>query len=139
FELRNLSIRRGTLNEEEWAEMRAHPAYSRDFLEKIPWSKRLENIPFIAGAHHEKLDGTGYPERLTAEELPAQVRIMTIADIFDALTANDRPYRKAASVERAVSILKEEAGLNKLDVHLVDLFIEEVIPSMLHVIPSLQR
>ncbi len=138
-EIENLSIRRGTLNDDEWAEMRSHSAYSRDYLERIPWSGQLRNIPYIAGAHHEKLDGSGYPDGLTAEQLPTQVRMMTIADIFDALTANDRPYRKAATVERAVSILREEASTGKLDGGLVELFVDVVIPRIRHHIPSLQR
>ncbi len=138
-EIENLTIRRGTLNDDEWAEMRSHSAYSRDYLERIPWSSELRNIPYIAGAHHEKLDGSGYPDGLTADQLPTQVRMMTIADIFDALTANDRPYRKAATVERAVSILREEASMGKLDHGLVELFVDVVIPRIKHHIPSLKR
>ncbi|MEC9396379.1 MAG: HD domain-containing phosphohydrolase, partial [Myxococcota bacterium] len=98
-----------------------------------------KNVPCIAGAHHEKLDGSGYPRGLTEELIIPQVRMLTIADIFDALTASDRPYRKAASVERACSILREEAGQHKLDTKLVGVFEELVVPRILHHIPSLRQ
>lgn len=138
FEIENFTIRRGTLNAEEWDNMRSHAAFSQDYLERIPWSPELANVPCIAGAHHEKIDGSGYPMGIRDEQLVPQVRMLTIADIFDALTASDRPYRKAASVERACSILREEAAMGKLDAQLVALFEDLVIPKILHVIPSLQ-
>lgn len=138
FEIENLTIRRGNLNEEEWDNMRSHAAFSQDYLERIPWGPELARVPCIAGAHHEKLDGSGYPAGLLAESLIPQVRMLTIADIFDALTASDRPYRKAATIERACSILHEEASQNKLDVHLVSMFEELVIPRILRHIPSLR-
>ena len=138
FEVENLTIRKGTLNEEEWENMRAHASFSEDYLERIPWSDELLNVPCIAGAHHEKLDGSGYPQGLGAAEIIPQVRMLTIADIFDALTASDRPYRKAASVERACMILREEAEQDKLDADLVSLFEDQVISRIIRHIPSLQ-
>ncbi|WP_164856327.1 HD domain-containing phosphohydrolase [Lujinxingia sediminis] len=136
FEAENLCIQRGTLNEAEWVEMRSHAALSEKYLSRIPWSSELSRVPCIAGAHHEKLDGTGYPRGLGAEKILPQVRMLTIADIFDALTASDRPYRKAATVERALQILGMEAGDEKLDRDLVDLFGARVIPRISHIIPG---
>ena len=135
-ELENLCIRRGTLNDDEWENMRGHAARSQEFLELIPWSAELKNIPCIAGAHHEKLDGSGYPLGLHAEKISPQVRMLTVADIFDALTAADRPYRKAAPIERAIFILREEASDHKLDVELVEIFAERVVPAIRHHIPG---
>lgn len=137
-EVKNLSIRKGTLNSEEWDLMQSHSAQSQRFLERIPWGEDLALIPYLGGAHHEKLDGSGYPLGMTADDLNVQVRMLTVADIFDALTAADRPYRKAASVERTVEILHLEADEGKLDKDLVVLFEEKVVPQILHLIPSLQ-
>lgn len=139
FEVENLTIRRGTLNEEEWDNMRSHAARSEDYLERIPWSDELRNIPCIAGAHHEKLDGSGYPLGILGDQIIPQVRMLTIADIFDALTAADRPYRKAATIDRAVEILHLEANDNKLDRELVDLFEGEVVSRIRHLVPSNQE
>ncbi|MBA2663794.1 MAG: GAF domain-containing protein [Bradymonadaceae bacterium] len=135
-EVENLSIPRGTLSELEWVNMRSHAAFSEEYLKRIPWSEDLQKIPCIAGAHHEKLDGSGYPLRLTAPAILPQVRMLTISDIFDALTASDRPYRKAAPIEKAVEILQWEANDNKLDKDLVDVFKRLVIPRIEHVIPN---
>jgi len=138
-EVTNLSIRKGTLNASEWQLMQSHSAQSRRFLERIPWGEDLALIPYLGGAHHEKLDGSGYPDGFVAEDLNLQVRMLTIADIFDALTAADRPYRKAATVERTVEILHLEADAGKLDKPLVELFEERVVPQIMHLIPSLRE
>ncbi|MEZ4459666.1 MAG: HD domain-containing phosphohydrolase [bacterium] len=138
-ELENLKIRRGTLNGREWELMKSHSAQSQRFLERIPWGEDLALVPYLGGFHHEKLDGSGYPLGVAADKLNVQVRMLTIADIFDALTAADRPYRKAASVERAVSILREEAQQHKLDGDLVELFATQVIPRIEHMIPTTYR
>lgn len=127
-ELENMLIPVGTLNPREWDEMRAHAARSEDFLSQIPWSRALARIPKIAGLHHEKLDGSGYPRGIGAAEIPVQARILTIVDIFDAMTAIDREYRKAASIERAVDVLRSEAAAGMLDEALVDLFVQRVVP-----------
>ncbi len=139
YEVDNLTIRRGTLNESEWENMRSHARRSEEYLERIPWSDDLKNIPCIAGAHHEKLDGSGYPAKLVGDEIIPQVRMLTIADIFDALTAADRPYRKAATIERAVEILHLEANDNKLDRELVEIFEGSVVPRIRDFVPSNQQ
>jgi HD-GYP domain-containing protein (c-di-GMP phosphodiesterase class II) len=94
------------------------------FLSQIPWTGEFSRVPEIAFAHHEKLDGTGYPRKLRAEDIPIQSRMMTIADIFDALVAWDRPYKKAVPVDTALTILDEEATQGKLDIGLLQVFIE---------------
>ncbi len=136
YEIENLCIRAGTLNESEWENMRSHAKFSQEYLERIPWSPELSRVPCIAGAHHEKLDGSGYPLGLEAMHILPQVRMLTIADIFDALTASDRPYRKAATIDRAVSILEDEARQGKLDQGLVSLFATQVIEQIKPHMPS---
>ncbi len=126
-EIQNLKIIYGTLNEDEWENMRSHARLSEEYLQRIPWSQELKRIPCIAGAHHEKLDGSGYPKGLRASEIIPQVRVLTIADIFDALTAWDRPYREAATPYQAIDILYSEAQIGKLDKELVEVFAQKVI------------
>lgn len=121
-ELEHLTVARGTLTADEWHEMKSHVTVSRDCLVQIPWNKALQNVPVIAGLHHEKLDGSGYPGGVTEEDIPIQVRMLTICDVFDALTAADRPYRKAKSVAQAIEILREECQRGQLDPDLVELF-----------------
>jgi len=123
-ELSALSIRRGSLSEKERREIESHVTHTFHFLSEIPWTGEYRRVPEIAYAHHEKLDGTGYPRRLKGEEIPIQSRMMTVSDIFDALVAWDRPYKKSVPVERALSILQEEAGHGKLDLEILNLFIE---------------
>lgn len=123
-DLHNLSILRGSLNEEERQEINAHVSKTIQFLNMIPWPKNLADLSKIAGAHHEKLDGSGYPSGLTAERIPLETRMMTICDIYDALTAIDRPYKKAMSHERALDILSFEAKAGKLDASLLQVFIK---------------
>jgi HD-GYP domain-containing protein (c-di-GMP phosphodiesterase class II) len=94
------------------------------FLSQIPWTGEFARVPDIAFAHHEKLDGTGYPRRLKAKDIPLQSRMMTISDIFDALVAWDRPYKKAVPVPKALDILNDEAKQGKLDTELLQVFIE---------------
>ena len=108
-------------------EIERHVEHTFDFLATIPWTPDLQNIPWLARSHHEKLDGSGYPLGLVADQIPAQSRIMTIADIFDALVAWDRPYKKAVPVERALDILGYEAEAGKLDQALLDVFIESKV------------
>ena len=98
--------------------------HSFNFLRTIPWTRDLARVPDLAGRHHEKLDGSGYPQGLAADDIPLGTRMMTIADIYDALVARDRPYKKALPLERALSILEAEAKAGKLDVSLVQLWIE---------------
>jgi HD-GYP domain-containing protein (c-di-GMP phosphodiesterase class II) len=126
-EVAALSIRKGSLSEKERREIESHVTHTFKFLSEIPWTGEFRRVPEIAYAHHEKLDGTGYPRRLKATEIPIQSRMMAISDIFDALVAWDRPYKKAVPVERALGILRDEAGSGKLDRQILDLFIEAKI------------
>ena len=123
-EVRVLSIRKGNLDTAERGEIESHVTHTFNFLRKIPWTRDLKSVPDIAYAHHEKLNGRGYPRKLTQAEIPLQSRMMTISDIYDALTANDRPYKKAVPTERAIDILKMEVNDGLLDSTLVDLFVE---------------
>src|SRR6202521_59639 len=122
-EFRFLSIQKGTLDPQERLEMEAHVTHSFHFLTKIPWTPLMRHIPEIAYGHHEKLDGTGYPRGLTAGQIPLQARMMTISDIYDALTAQDRPYKRAVPISTALDILHSEANDGKLDKDLLDVFI----------------
>jgi response regulator RpfG family c-di-GMP phosphodiesterase len=118
-----LSIRKGTLDEVERLEIESHVTHSFKFLIKIPWTPQMRNVPQYAYGHHELLDGSGYPRKLQAPEIPVQARMMTISDIFDALTATDRPYKRAVPVDRALDILRKEFA-GKLDSDLLDIFID---------------
>ncbi len=122
-----LSVRKGSLDEEERLEIESHVTHSFNFLIQIPWTRDLENVPEIAYGHHEKLDGTGYPRQLTAKDIPIQAKIMAIADIYDALTATDRPYKKSISREKSLDILTEEAQKNHIDRNILDVFIQKEI------------
>ncbi|MEM1436422.1 MAG: HD domain-containing phosphohydrolase [Pseudomonadota bacterium] len=119
-----LSVRKGSLTPAEREQIQAHVAHTREFLDLLVWPPGLAQVPAIAGAHHEKLDGSGYPLGLTEPEIPLASRVMTVCDIYDALTAMDRPYKRAISEERALSILKEEAAANLIDGDLVQIFID---------------
>ncbi len=123
-ELASLRVAKGTLSERERREIEAHVTHSYRFLSQIPWTPELRNVPEIAFGHHEKLNGLGYPRGLTAERIPVQVRMMTITDIYDALTATDRPYKKAVAPERALDILRREADAGELDRDLLATFVE---------------
>ncbi|HSE39370.1 MAG TPA: HD domain-containing phosphohydrolase [Acidobacteriota bacterium] len=123
-EVQLLSIRKGSLNEKERVEIESHVVHTYIFLSKIPWTSELKRIPEIAYGHHEKLNGTGYPNRSTAERIPIQTRMMTISDIYDALTASDRPYKKAVSQERALDILSSEVKSGHLDYDLFQIFLD---------------
>ena len=122
-EVRLLSLRKGSLSEAERVEIEAHVVHTFNFLSQIPWTSEISRIPAIARSHHEKLNGTGYPQKLAAPEIPVQARMMTIADIFDALSAADRPYKKAVPIERALDILGEAVKDGELDADLFDLFV----------------
>jgi HD-GYP domain-containing protein (c-di-GMP phosphodiesterase class II) len=119
-----LKIPMGTLDEQERLEIESHVSHTFRFLSTIPWTKGMSNIPAIAYGHHEKLDGQGYPRKIPAGEIAVQTRMMTVSDIYDALTASDRPYKKAVPPETALDILREEVKDGKLDSILVDIFIE---------------
>lgn len=123
-ELHYLQILRGSLDERERFEMEAHATHTYLFLSQIPWSDDLKDIPVHASAHHEKLDGSGYPRQLEDRDITVQTRMITIADIFDALTAADRPYKPAVTPDRALDIIRAEADAGRLDGELVRILIE---------------
>jgi hypothetical protein len=119
-----LSIAKGSLSPAERKEIESHVVHTQNFLNHIPWTKEFKNIPTIAGTHHEKLDGSGYPHGMKEDEIPLPSKIMTVCDIYDALTASDRPYKPAINTERAIDILHEESARGYLDVDLVEVFVE---------------
>jgi HD-GYP domain-containing protein (c-di-GMP phosphodiesterase class II) len=126
-ELRYLHIPKGSLNLEERLEIESHVEQTYRFLVQIPWTGDLSRVAEIAYGHHEKLNGRGYPRGVDAPQIPVQTRLMTVADIFDALTASDRPYKRALPPDRALDILSAEAGEGLLDPALVTLLIESGI------------
>ncbi|MHC4139469.1 MAG: HD domain-containing phosphohydrolase [Planctomycetota bacterium] len=132
YEVDLLSIRNGTLNEEERQEIESHVIYSYEFLKNIPWTKELENVPDIAHAHHEALNGIGYPLKIKEDKIPIQSRMMAITDIYDALTAKDRPYKKAVSHEIALEIIGNEAKCNLVDSELFDMFVKGKVYELVH-------
>ena len=132
-ELRFLMIRKGNLDDQERREIESHVTHTYRFLEQIPWTRELKGIPEIAYGHHEKLNGHGYPRRVAGDAIPIQTRMMTISDIFDALTATDRPYKRAVPAVRALDILQMEARDGMLDRDLLDAFIQaRVYEEVLH-------
>ena len=122
-EVRYLTIPKGSLDEQERQEIESHVTHTYNFLQRIPWTRELQQIPLIAYGHHEKMDGHGYPRHVTGEAIPIQTRMMTISDIYDALTAQDRPYKKAVPRERALDILTQEVKIGQLDTELFRLFV----------------
>jgi 3',5'-cyclic-nucleotide phosphodiesterase len=124
FEFSTLSLSKGSLNPDERIEIESHVSHTYAFLNLIPWTGNLGRVPEIAYAHHEKLDGSGYPRQLTAEQIPLPSKIMTVADIFDALTSGDRPYKHGLSTDKALDILHTEAKNGKIDKNLLTIFIE---------------
>ncbi|MBL8033446.1 MAG: GAF domain-containing protein [Leptospiraceae bacterium] len=123
-ELVMLSIRKGTLDERERLEIESHVTHTYNFLKQIPWTPNLRWVPEIAYGHHEKLNGGGYPLKRRDPEISLQTRMMTIADIYDALTAWDRPYKKAIPPEKAIDILQMEVKDGHVDPDLLKIFID---------------
>ncbi len=123
-EMRYLTIPKGSLDETERLEIESHVTHTYRFLQQIPWTRELQQIPIIAYGHHEKLDGAGYPRHVTGEAIPIQTRMMTISDIYDALTAADRPYKPAVASVRALDIMAEEVKAGQLDQELFRLFVD---------------
>jgi hypothetical protein len=122
-ETQKLSISQGSLSDDERLEIESHVNKTFDILKMIPWSKGLERVPEIAYMHHENLDGSGYPNRVTAKHIPPQARMMTICDIYDALVASDRPYKPAMPAEEALDIIKAQVKAGKLDGNYFDIFV----------------
>ncbi len=121
-ELSQLLLPKGNLTWEERLSIQSHVTHTYEFLKRIPWTRQLQGVPIIAYGHHEKLDGTGYPQALREEDIPIQSQLMAIADIYDALTASDRPYKKRLPTDIAINILHQEAEGNKVNRELVLLF-----------------
>lgn len=130
-EMTQLLVQRGTLTLSEREVIQSHVTHTYEFLKQIPWTKQLRNVPAIAYSHHEKLDGSGYPLGLKQADIPIQSQMMAIADIYDALTAGDRPYKRSLAVPRALEILKQEAAQSKLNGDLVELFEQRQIFAVL--------
>jgi HD-GYP domain-containing protein (c-di-GMP phosphodiesterase class II) len=121
MEIANLRIRKGSLNDQERSEIERHVVRSYEFVKRIPWPREYEGIPLYVKTHHEMLNGTGYPDELKGDQIPLQGRILAVADVYDALTASDRPYKKAVPLEKALAILEDEAVRGRLDGNLVTL------------------
>lgn len=119
-----LRIPKGSLSAEERLEIESHVTHTYRFLSQIPWTSELAGVPDIAYAHHERLNGRGYPRRLKEPDIPVQSRLMAVADVYDALTAADRPYKAAVSLERSLEILDQEVRVNLLDKEVLRIFIE---------------
>ncbi len=123
-EFAGLSIRKGSLTPQERGHMEEHAEMTRRLLQELPFPEHLKNVPDFASMHHEKLNGTGYPDGLTEEEIPLQARIIAVADIFEALTARDRPYRTPISFDRALGIMKSMVESGHIDGKILNLMIE---------------
>lgn len=136
-EMAQLLIPRGTLTSQERFAIEAHVTHTYHFLKRIPWTKHLKDVPIIAYGHHEKLDGTGYPQGLKEEDIPLQTQMLAIADIYDALTASDRPYKRRLPVNTVIKILRQEAAKNKISSDLVELFEQRQVFTVLgHTLPA---
>jgi hypothetical protein len=124
-EIENLTIRAGTLTSAERDVINYHIVATNKMLEQLPWPKHLRNVPEYAGGHHERMDGKGYPKGLTREQMSVQARVMGIADIFEALTARDRPYKQGMKLSQAMSIMEKFRQNGHIDPDLFDVFVKE--------------
>ena len=126
-EYEHLSVRKGNLTAKEWVEMKKHAAFTHSILLEIPWENELTLVPEWAGSHHEKLDGTGYHRGLSGERVPIGGQILAMVDIYEALTASDRPYKKSFTRDEAIKFLEECGRTNWLNPDLVQLFVDKRI------------
>ncbi|MFL6633129.1 MAG: GAF and HD-GYP domain-containing protein [Massilia sp.] len=126
-EVRNLTVRFGTLNDDERKIINNHIVVTIRMLESLPWPKHLKNVPEYAGGHHERMDGKGYPRGLVREQMSVQARVMAIADIFEALTARDRPYKKGKTLSESLHILGKFALNGHIDPDLFDIFVRQKV------------
>lgn len=124
-EMEYLSVRKGNLTAEEYKKIQTHVELTYNIVKNIPFTKTLKNVPLFSASHHELLDGSGYPKGLRGDDIPLQSRILAVVDIFDALTAADRPYRRAMAPEKAGEILEAEAKAGRLDSDVVNLFVDK--------------
>jgi HD-GYP domain-containing protein (c-di-GMP phosphodiesterase class II) len=122
-EVENLCVSRGTLNAQEREIINHHVVASIEMLEQLPYPRSLRNVPAIAGAHHERMDGHGYPLGLVRDQISMQGRILGLADVFEALTARDRPYKPGLSLGRALSILESMRDEGHIDGDLFEVFV----------------
>jgi len=136
-DLTALLVTQGNLTEPERRAIEAHVTHSFNFLKQIPWTKDLSDIPQIAYAHHEKLDGSGYPRGLKQAQIPLQAQMMAICDVFDALTAGDRPYKTNLSIDETLKILRHEADSFKLRGDLLDVFEQRRVFEVLSAVTDL--
>ena len=126
-EIENLCVSRGTLNAREREIINHHVVASIDMLEQLPYPRSLRNVPAIAGAHHERMDGHGYPKGLVRDQISMQGRILGLADVFEALTARDRPYKPGMSLKRALSILESMRDEGHIDADLFEVFVRDKV------------
>jgi HD-GYP domain-containing protein (c-di-GMP phosphodiesterase class II) len=139
FEWESLSIRNGNLTAKERETINSHALATHRILSKIPWTHELENIPDIAAHHHEKLDGSGYPDGLKGDQICLESRILCVVDIYEALVAQDRPYKPAMLPEKALAILRTEACKGYLDSQVVEFFVDkEIWKTFLGQLPAAQ-
>jgi HD-GYP domain-containing protein (c-di-GMP phosphodiesterase class II) len=126
-EVANLTIARGTLSEADREIVNQHVVATIQMLEQLPYPKSLRNVPFIAGCHHERMDGCGYPNHLTREQMSLQARILGLADVFEALTAKDRPYKPGLTVKTVLGILSRMRDEGHIDPDVFDVFVREKV------------
>jgi HD-GYP domain-containing protein (c-di-GMP phosphodiesterase class II)/HAMP domain-containing protein len=126
-EVENLCVSRGTLNAREREIINHHVVASIEMLEQLPYPRSLRNVPAIAGAHHERMDGQGYPQGLVRDQISMQGRILGLADVFEALTARDRPYKPGMSLKRALSILESMRDEGHIDADLFEMFVRDKV------------
>jgi hypothetical protein len=122
-ELTNMVIQRGTLNDDERRKINDHIVLTIEMLKEMPFPKHLRKVPEYAGGHHEKMDGTGYPNKLRGDQMSWPAKMMAVADIFEALTAGDRPYKKAKTLSESVKILSFMKKDKHIDADLFELFL----------------
>jgi len=127
FEVESLTIKRGNLTKKERKIINTHVEHTYDILKRIPWSKPFKLVPEIASCHHERVNGTGYCKGLKGEEILVQSRILALIDIFEALTALDRPYKPPMPIDKALQIINEEVELGHLDRDIFQVFVREKI------------
>ena len=126
-EVENLTVEHGTLNEHEREIINYHVVATINMLRDLPYPKSLRRVPEIAGAHHERLDGSGYPQRLRGIQVSMPARILGLADVFEALTAKDRPYKRGRTLREALAILRGMRDDGQIDSDLFDLFVDQKI------------
>ena len=126
-EVNFITLERGTLTKDERKVMEDHVSLTYTLLNKLPYPKHLKNVPFYAGCHHEKINGEGYPNGYSGDQLPLQARIIALADVFEGLTAPDRPYKKGYMLSKAMNILRYMTLDNELDKDIFNLFIDQKV------------